>query len=106
VDRRAQVDHFLLKCNQEEGLKEQLIRKHIWRGAGHKKPRQFQYWQAGSEKASNEDDRNFCRILAMKPAAFMALLKDKGHHFGEGLIFLTRHIPRAHAGLECRDERR
>jgi hypothetical protein len=82
-DRRAVVDGFLLQCKQETPLK--ATRTHIWRAVGHTRPRQFQYWQAGqgrlpgtSRGATEEDDRNFRRILAMEPEDFVALLKKKG----------------------------
>ena len=72
----ALVDAFLLNCTQQTPLT--ANRSHIWRAVGHTTARQFQYWQAGSDRATTEDDRNFRRILGMKPAAFVALLKDKG----------------------------
>lgn len=75
ADRAAMVDDFLQRCNQEPDLPERLIRKHIWSAVGHSGPRQFQYWQAGDDKATAEDQRNFGRILAMPPADFVALLK-------------------------------
>jgi hypothetical protein len=75
ADRAAMVDDFLLRCNQEPGLPERLFKKHIWASAGHKSPRQFQYWQAGDAAATAEDEKNFGRILAMSPSAFIAQLK-------------------------------
>jgi hypothetical protein len=77
TDRSAIVDAFLLRCNQEPDLTERVIRTHIWRAVGHRKPRQFQYWQAGNVKATAEDDRNFRRILEMNPADFVTLLRQK-----------------------------
>ncbi len=77
TDTRARVDAFLLQCNQESDLKVKLIRTHIWRLAGHKTARQFQYWQAEDDEATDEDERSFGRILDMKPAIFVALLKQK-----------------------------
>ena len=75
VDRSAKVDDFLVRCNQEPGLPERLYKKHIWASVGHKSPRQFQYWQAGDAAATAEDEKNFGRILAMSPSAFIAQLK-------------------------------
>ena len=77
LDLSAIVDTFLERCNQEPDLDEKIIRKHIWRAVGHKHARQFQYWQSGSDKATDEDDRNFRRILSMEPRDFIALLKQK-----------------------------
>jgi hypothetical protein len=74
---RARVDAFLFQCNQEPDLKVKLIRTHIWRLAGHQTARQFQYWQAAGDKATDEDERSFGRILDMKTASFVALLKKK-----------------------------
>jgi hypothetical protein len=75
---RSMVDDFLLRCNRESDAGLKVIRKHIWIVAGHKHPRQFQYWQERSDKATAEDDRNFRRILRMRPAEFFALLRKKG----------------------------
>jgi hypothetical protein len=76
TDRRAQVDAFLARCNQAGPKK--INRKHVWQAAGHKGARQFQFWQASDEKATMQDDQSFSRLLAMKPAEFIALLKKKG----------------------------
>ena len=83
ADRRTLVEAFLRKCAQEIPLK--VTRTHIWRAVGHTKPRQFQYWQSGQDRlpgttrgATEEDDRNFRRVLAMAPADFAELLKKKG----------------------------
>ena len=76
TDRRAQVDAFLAGCNQAAPKK--INRKHVWQAAGHKGARQFQFWQASDEKATMQDDQNFSRLLAMKPAEFIALLQKKG----------------------------
>jgi|GEM_PF-3570607 len=76
--RRAIVDSFLLRCNELKDLRVKVIRKHIWLAVGHKHPRQFQRWQAESDKATDADAQNFGRILAMSPAAFKALLEEKG----------------------------
>jgi len=75
TNRRAMVDAFLEKCNQVASFK--IIRKHVWQAAGHKQPRQFQYWQAGDHRATLTDDQNFRRILSMNRADFIALLKKK-----------------------------
>jgi hypothetical protein len=75
-NRRAAVDGFILRCRQETPV--QVIRTHIWLAAGHKTARQFQRWQASDPKATKQDDDNFRRILAMKPADFVGLLKNKG----------------------------
>jgi len=77
MNRPAVVDAFLLQCNQEAAVGFKVIRKHIWLAAGHRHARQFQYWQEGSDKATDEDDRNFSRILSMPPAEFISLLKKK-----------------------------
>ncbi|HUR46333.1 MAG TPA: hypothetical protein VMZ27_10705 [Candidatus Saccharimonadales bacterium] len=77
-ERSALVETFLLRCNEESAAGFKVIRKHIWLAAGHRRARQFQYWQERSEKATDEDDRNFHRILRMPPSEFIALLKKKG----------------------------
>jgi hypothetical protein len=77
-DLHAMVDAFLQRCNEQSKLKVKLIRKHICLAVGHKKPRQFQYWQAQSKKASKADEKNFLRILAMTPDEFVAVLSHKG----------------------------
>ncbi len=76
-DRSSVVDAFLLQCNRESAVGFKVIRKHIWLAAGHAHARQFQYWQERSDKATDEDDRNFRRILRMTPAQFIALLEKK-----------------------------
>jgi hypothetical protein len=82
--RRVAVDEFLHRCHEDTGLR--ANRKHIWSAAGHGTPRQFQYWQSGVDRtpgvkgtrgATEEDDRNFQRILAMEPKAFVELLTKK-----------------------------
>jgi hypothetical protein len=78
ADRRRMVDAFLLQCNQEPSLSVKVIRKHIWHAVGHKNPRQFQYWQAGDDDTTAADTQNFSRVLAMHPAKFVALLRQKG----------------------------
>lgn len=75
-NRRAAVEAFILKCQQETSLK--VSRTHIWKAAGHSTARQFQFWQASDPKATAQDDQNFRRILAMKPTDFIALLRKKG----------------------------
>ena len=75
-DRRAAVEAFLLDCNKLSERGSKVARKHIWQAAGHS--RQFEYWQSGSDKATEEDDRNFRRLLSMSPADFLALLQKKG----------------------------
>jgi hypothetical protein len=76
-DLSKMVDAFLLQCNRESPVGFKVIRKHIWLAAGHAHARQFQYWQENSKKATDEDDRNFRRILHMAPAEFIALLRKK-----------------------------
>jgi hypothetical protein len=77
-DRSKMVDDFILECNwgSDAGLK--VMRKHISRALGHATPRQFQYSQRRSDKATPEDNRNFCRVLSMRPVEFVALLREKG----------------------------
>jgi hypothetical protein len=77
-DRRAAVEAFLLDCNKLSERGSKVARKHIWQAAGHRHSRQFEYWQSGSEEATEEDDRNFRRLLSMSPADFLALLQKKG----------------------------
>jgi hypothetical protein len=78
TDRRKMVDDFLIQCNEESSAGSKVTRKHIWLVVGHKYARQFQYWQKGSSNATEEDDRNFRRILGMAPAEFVILLNQKG----------------------------
>ena len=82
VSRREEVTEFLGRCNEIAPVR--IIRTHMWLAGGHKRPRQFQYWQAGQDRlpgttrgATAEDQRNFRRILAMNPADFIELLKNK-----------------------------
>jgi len=77
-DRTKKVDDFLVQCNRESAAGFRVMRKHIWRAVGHARPRQFQYWQEGSDKATDADDRAFRRILCMPPSEFIVLLKIKG----------------------------
>jgi hypothetical protein len=77
ADLKAKVDAFLLKCNQEPDLGITLRRKHIHLAVGHKTPRQFQLWQSGNTKATQQDNQNFTRILHMRPADFVALLRRR-----------------------------
>lgn len=73
--RAAEVAMFLQECNKHSPVR--LHKRHIWLSAGHSKGRQFEYWQACSLKATQEDERNFSRILRMKPEDFVALLEKK-----------------------------
>lgn len=77
-NRVALVDAFLERCNQQ--AKFPIIRKHIWLAAGHERPRQFQYWQSRSTKATQQDNTNFRRILSMSPSDFLAVLAKKNIH--------------------------
>lgn len=74
-DHRSKVDDFLALCNREFDF--EATRKHIWLARGHRTSRQFQYWQANNAKATKKDHRNFSAILTMKPAEFLALLKER-----------------------------
>jgi len=79
TDRLKMVNDFLAQCNRESDLGFKITKKHIWHVvAGHTHPRQFQYWQARSAKTTDEDNRNFRRILSMHPSEFIGLLKKKG----------------------------
>ncbi len=78
TDRTKMVDDFLVQCNRESAVGFKVIRKHIWLAVGHARARQFQYWQEGSDKATDADDRAFRRILRMSPADFIAHLVKKG----------------------------
>jgi hypothetical protein len=75
ADVRSEVDAFVVRCNGITDLR--ILKRHVWLAVGHKSARQFEYWQAGDAKASKEDNRNFRRVLAMKPEAFIALLLEK-----------------------------
>jgi hypothetical protein len=78
TDRTKLVDDFLLQCNLESAAGCKVLRKHIWLAVGHAQARQFQYWQERNDRATEEDDRSFRRILRMPPPEFLALLKKKG----------------------------
>jgi hypothetical protein len=78
TDRLKMVDDFILQCNLGSDAGLRVMKKHISLAVGHAKPRQFQYWQRSSDKATPEDDRNFRRILSMRPVEFVALLREKG----------------------------
>ena len=73
--RLAQVNAFLRACNERS--KKRIYKRHIWLAVGHTKGRQFEHWQACDDEATEADDRNFPRILGMKPEDFMALLEQK-----------------------------
>jgi hypothetical protein len=70
--RRQQVESFVQKCNAIAASP--IYKNHIWRSVGHSKARQFEYWQACSPKATNEDQENFSRVLNMRPEKFIALV--------------------------------
>jgi len=74
--RRSKVEEFLRSCNAHSKIR--IRRRHIWLLAGHTKGRQFEFWQADSDKATDADERNFRRILGLAPAAFIAQLQNKG----------------------------
>jgi hypothetical protein len=78
ADRHRMVDDFLAACNREADADSKVTRKDIWRAAGHKHARQFQYWQQRSDQATERDDMNFRRIISLLPVDFVALLKKKG----------------------------
>jgi hypothetical protein len=90
LDRRAMVAAFLSACNaflesRNSPKPSKITETHIWKMAGHKWPRQFQYWKAGTDRqpgqtrgATGADDRNFRRILSMQPAKFVNELTQKG----------------------------
>jgi hypothetical protein len=71
------VDDFLDRCNRDPAADFKVIRKHVWQLAGHANARQFQYWQEGSDKATDEDNRKFRQILHLPPQQFIALVKKK-----------------------------
>jgi hypothetical protein len=76
-DQSQLVEAFLIRCNKESGSGSKVTRKHIWRAVGHTSSRQFYYWQKSDQKTTEEDRRNFSRILAMEPANFIALLSSR-----------------------------
>jgi hypothetical protein len=78
MSRREMADCFLAACNRESHSGLKVNRTHLWRAAGHKSGRQFQYWQRSSDKATEVDDRAFRRLLDLLPAEFISLLKKKG----------------------------
>ena len=69
--RPDRVDDFLERCNREHLGPRPLVRKNLWMLAGHRTPRQFQYWQRSDQKASLADKNNFERILEMTPRDFI-----------------------------------
>jgi hypothetical protein len=71
-DRHTKVDGFLEQCNRVASFK--VTRQHISKVAKHTSPRQFQYWQSGSDKATKQDGTNFSRIVSMDPDTFIELL--------------------------------
>jgi hypothetical protein len=75
-ERRQQVNKFLEECNAVSARR--ILRRHIWRLAGHSTARQFEYWQSGNAKASSEDNQNFTRILQTPPSDVIAALSRKG----------------------------
>lgn len=84
AERRELVTAFLAACNQVSQSK--IHKAHIWRSVGHTKARQFEYWQAGQDRAPGtnrgatlQDDRNFRRILATEPETFVAQVAPRGN---------------------------
>jgi hypothetical protein len=73
--RIEQVVAFLAACNRKSAKR--IYKRHIWLSVGHTKGRQFEYWQACKSAATAADDRNFSRILGMKPEEFVTLLRQK-----------------------------
>src|SRR5215470_7054119 len=67
LKRSIEIEGFLARCTVEAQFKFKVLRKHIWRAAGHRSPRQFEYWQRCSDKATAQDNVNFRRILSQKP---------------------------------------
>lgn len=83
-ERATLVDDFLDRCNQEPNRPRKITKTHIWKFVGHSQPRQFQYWQAGhkcirggTRGFTDEDERNFRRVLTMEPAVFIEQLEKK-----------------------------
>lgn len=68
--RREMVDAFIARVHAHMG--QRITRADIWRLAGHKASRQFEYWQSGHPKATKADARNFARILALSTEKFVA----------------------------------
>jgi hypothetical protein len=78
--RSKAVDAFLQSCNQISSVR--IRRKHIWGSIGHATARQFEYWQVcNNGKTTAEDNRNFSRIIAKSPEAFLDILR-KQHLIG------------------------
>ena len=82
AERRRLVDCFLEACNRVSKVR--IGRAHIWRSVGHRKARQFEYWQAGDDRlphstrgATRQDDQNFRRVLTTKPEVFVFQLKSQ-----------------------------
>ena len=69
--RPDRVDDFLERCNREYQGSDKLLKQDIWMLAGHKKARQFEYWQRSDQKTTSADKKNFKRILEMTPHAFI-----------------------------------
>jgi hypothetical protein len=69
------VEEFLERCNAVSVAK--IGKHHVWKAAGHKTPTQFQRWQRGDDNATDADEQNFRRILAMQPKDFLRLLGSK-----------------------------
>ncbi len=83
ADRSARVRDFVSRCNQEPNLGQRIFENHIWKAIGHRQARQFQHWKKERTRskgethgATLEDNKNFERILASKPADFVALLRQ------------------------------
>lgn len=75
--RRCAIDAFLNACNHE-GPPRKLLRSDIWKAAGYKDARSFEYWQGMKDRATRSSDENIRRILAMPATKFLALLRKKG----------------------------
>jgi hypothetical protein len=75
--RRAAVIDFLDWCNRATAT--HVEQRHIWKAMRHRSPRSLQYWLAmsGRPKETKACDDNVRRILMMKPADFVTLLRER-----------------------------
>jgi hypothetical protein len=76
---QAMAEAFLRRCNAEPQPHRRIIKADIWRAVPHKRARQFEYWQKGDTRATEQDDINFRRILKGDPKDFVAscLARDR-----------------------------
>jgi hypothetical protein len=79
IGRKAAVEAFIARCNQEPNLKRKIRKKDVALALKHQSSRTLQYWQAMNPVAGATTDSDVRRILTMHPPEFLELLRRMGH---------------------------